>query len=167
MDVNGTNDNLETINLERRNTQALYPGDPQLDDMVALFANNEFSALQGTQLDTERRDTRTAQEKNELLRWAKEFDASHPYISREELARRRQATSASLQSSVFPSRSSRTSQGLQLFDTERRNDVLIEKSDLLRWAEEFDASHPYIPREELERRRKAKEEERAKTQASF
>ncbi|KAJ3911195.1 hypothetical protein F5877DRAFT_73378, partial [Lentinula edodes] len=106
-------------------------------------------------------DSRTVEEKNDLLRWAKEFDASHPYISREELARRRQASSGSLQSSAYPSRSSRTSQGLQLFDTERRNDVLIEKGDLLRWAEEFDASHPYIPREELERRRKAKEEELA------
>ncbi|KAJ4497728.1 hypothetical protein C8R41DRAFT_865216 [Lentinula lateritia] len=58
--------------------------------------------------------------------------------------------------------------GSQLFDTQRSKDTrtLEEKAELLRWAKEFDESHPYIPEAEIARRRKAREEERAKEKAA-
>ncbi|KAJ3806187.1 hypothetical protein F5876DRAFT_80954 [Lentinula aff. lateritia] len=57
--------------------------------------------------------------------------------------------------------------GSQLFDTQRSKDTrtLEEKAELLRWAKEFDESHPYIPEAEIARRRKAREEERTKEKA--
>ncbi|KAJ4482751.1 hypothetical protein C8J55DRAFT_488323 [Lentinula edodes] len=41
-----------------------------------------------------------------------------------------------------------------------------EKTALLRWAKEFRESYPFIPQEEIARRRKAKEEEMAKEKAA-
>ncbi|KAJ3975261.1 hypothetical protein EV361DRAFT_1031148 [Lentinula raphanica] len=35
------------------------------------------------------KDTRTVEQRNNLVRWAKDFCASHPYVPREEIARRR------------------------------------------------------------------------------
>ncbi|GAV99316.1 protein [Lentinula edodes] len=58
--------------------------------------------------------------------------------------------------------------GSQLFDTQRSKDTrtMEEKAALLRWAKEFRESYPFIPREEIARRRKAKEEEMAKGKAT-
>ncbi|KAJ3805291.1 hypothetical protein F5876DRAFT_81936 [Lentinula aff. lateritia] len=58
--------------------------------------------------------------------------------------------------------------GSQLFDTQRSKDTrtMEEKTALLRWAKEFRESYPFIPREEIARRRKAKEEEMAKEKAA-
>ncbi|KAJ3846074.1 hypothetical protein EV368DRAFT_89583, partial [Lentinula lateritia] len=54
--------------------------------------------------------------------------------------------------------------GAQLFASEHSKDMrtLEEKNSLLRLAKEFDDAHPYIPCEELARRKKAREEEQAK-----
>ncbi|KAJ3870323.1 hypothetical protein EV359DRAFT_76020 [Lentinula novae-zelandiae] len=58
--------------------------------------------------------------------------------------------------------------GTVLFDTERSKDMrtLEERNGLRRWAKEFHDSHPYIPREELTRRREVREEEQAKEKAA-
>ncbi|KAJ3871767.1 hypothetical protein F5051DRAFT_433587 [Lentinula edodes] len=55
----------------------------------------------------------------------------------------------------------------------QRNDLMglpsntpLEKNGLRRWAKEFHESHPYIPHEELTRRREAREEEQAKEKAA-
>ncbi|KAJ3915736.1 hypothetical protein F5877DRAFT_69613 [Lentinula edodes] len=57
--------------------------------------------------------------------------------------------------------------GAQLFASERSKDMrtLEEKSSLLRRAKEFDDAHPHIPREELYRRKKLREEQLAKEKA--
>ncbi|KAJ3803616.1 hypothetical protein F5876DRAFT_84887 [Lentinula aff. lateritia] len=57
--------------------------------------------------------------------------------------------------------------GAQLFASERSKDMrtLEEKSSLLRRAKEFDDAHPHIPREELYRRKKLREEQQAKEKA--
>ncbi|KAJ3919639.1 hypothetical protein F5877DRAFT_77845 [Lentinula edodes] len=57
--------------------------------------------------------------------------------------------------------------GAQLFASERSKDMrtLKEKSSLLRRAKEFDDTHPHIPREELYRRKKLREEQLAKEKA--
>ncbi|KAJ3846397.1 hypothetical protein EV368DRAFT_69959 [Lentinula lateritia] len=58
--------------------------------------------------------------------------------------------------------------GAQLFASERSKDMrtLEEKNSLLRLAKEFDDAHPFIPREELARRKKIREEEQAKEKAN-
>ncbi|KAJ3867260.1 hypothetical protein EV359DRAFT_78744 [Lentinula novae-zelandiae] len=58
--------------------------------------------------------------------------------------------------------------GVQLFDTERSKDMrtLEQKNRLLSWAKTFCDKHPYVSREELARRRKVKEEERARENAT-
>ncbi|GAW08630.1 protein [Lentinula edodes] len=56
----------------------------------------------------------------------------------------------------------------QLFDTERSKDLrtIEQKESVVSWAIEFDDSHPFIPREEIVRRRKAREEAKAAEQAT-
>ncbi|KAJ4486413.1 hypothetical protein C8R41DRAFT_921285 [Lentinula lateritia] len=58
--------------------------------------------------------------------------------------------------------------GVQLFDTNRSKDLrtLEQKNSLLRWAKMFCDKHPYVTREELARRRKIKDEERARENAT-
>ncbi|GAW07617.1 protein [Lentinula edodes] len=58
--------------------------------------------------------------------------------------------------------------GVQLFDTERSKDMrtLEQKNRLLSWAKTFCDKHPYVTREELAQRRKIKEEERARENAT-
>ncbi|KAJ3726484.1 hypothetical protein DFJ43DRAFT_1157148 [Lentinula guzmanii] len=58
--------------------------------------------------------------------------------------------------------------GVQLFDTERSKDMrtLEEKNALYHWAKRFCDTHPYITREELQRRQDLKEVERAKEKAT-
>ncbi|KAJ4491568.1 hypothetical protein C8J55DRAFT_557137 [Lentinula edodes] len=58
--------------------------------------------------------------------------------------------------------------GIQLFDTERSKDMrtLEQKNRLLSWAKTFCDKHPYVTREELAQRRKIKEEERARENAT-
>ncbi|KAJ3793620.1 hypothetical protein GGU11DRAFT_799127, partial [Lentinula aff. detonsa] len=58
--------------------------------------------------------------------------------------------------------------GVQLFDTERSKDMrtLEEKNSLYHWAKRFCDTHPYITREELQRRQDLKEVERAKEKAT-
>ncbi|KAJ3753268.1 hypothetical protein EV360DRAFT_87939 [Lentinula raphanica] len=56
----------------------------------------------------------------------------------------------------------------QVFAAERSKDTrtVEQKNDLLRWAKDFCNSHPYVPREELARRRKAREEEKQRQKMS-
>ncbi|KAJ3924562.1 MAG: hypothetical protein NXY57DRAFT_969590, partial [Lentinula lateritia] len=56
----------------------------------------------------------------------------------------------------------------QLFDTERSKDLrtVEQKESVVSWAIEFDDAHPHIPREEIIRRRKAREEAKAAEQAT-
>ncbi|KAJ3911752.1 hypothetical protein F5877DRAFT_85575 [Lentinula edodes] len=58
--------------------------------------------------------------------------------------------------------------GAQLFASECLKDMrtLEEKNSLLRLAKEFDDAHPFIPHEELARRKKIREEEQAKEKAN-
>ncbi|KAJ3902404.1 hypothetical protein F5879DRAFT_991070 [Lentinula edodes] len=58
--------------------------------------------------------------------------------------------------------------GAQLSDTKRSKDMrtLEQKNRLLSWAKAFCDKHPYVTREELARRRKIKEEERARENAT-
>ncbi|KAJ3751802.1 hypothetical protein EV360DRAFT_75905 [Lentinula raphanica] len=57
--------------------------------------------------------------------------------------------------------------GTQLYSTERSKDMrtLEEKAALLRWADAFCETHPFIPREEIIRRKKAREEAKEKEKA--
>ncbi|KAJ3715811.1 hypothetical protein C8R42DRAFT_746122 [Lentinula raphanica] len=61
-----------------------------------------------------------------------------------------------------------TPRNAQVFAAERSKDnrTVEEKNNLVRWAKDFCSTHPYIPREELARRRKAREEEREKQKMS-
>ncbi|KAJ3712062.1 hypothetical protein C8R42DRAFT_331328 [Lentinula raphanica] len=56
----------------------------------------------------------------------------------------------------------------QVFAAERSKDnrTVEEKNNLVRWAKDFCSTHPYVPREELARRRKAREEERERQKMS-
>ncbi|GAW03847.1 hypothetical protein LENED_005599 [Lentinula edodes] len=56
----------------------------------------------------------------------------------------------------------------QLFATERSKDLrtIEQKESVVSWAIEFDDAHPHIPREEIVRRRKAREEAKAAEQAT-
>ncbi|KAJ3970451.1 hypothetical protein EV361DRAFT_915772 [Lentinula raphanica] len=58
--------------------------------------------------------------------------------------------------------------GTQLYSTERSKDMrtLDEKDKLLRWADRFCEKNPHIPREEIMRRRRIREEEKAKEKAA-
>ncbi|KAJ3765760.1 hypothetical protein FB446DRAFT_794736 [Lentinula raphanica] len=61
-----------------------------------------------------------------------------------------------------------TSRNTQVFAAEHSKDnrTLEQKNNLVRWAKDFCRTHPYIPREEIARRRKAREEEREKQKMS-
>ncbi|KAJ3711751.1 hypothetical protein C8R42DRAFT_688556 [Lentinula raphanica] len=58
--------------------------------------------------------------------------------------------------------------GAQVFAAEHSKDTrtVEQRNNLVRWAKDFCASHPYVPREEIARRRKIREEEREKQKVS-